>query len=142
MNRKDHEKLRIAEKMYLQLKEYEDLLTSTYPDGEVLSGIIDLPRIAHLTYEWEELKKDPREKDKKLDEALRKLEMNTIYQAGLRNINGGFATAEVINEDGDGEEIPCFNIELKYGVQNESENRVTTAYLKIRKDNYEILEEY
>ena len=64
--------------------------------------------------------------DERVKEALEQFEHDTICETGLKSISGGFASADIFNYD---EEY--FDIELKYGVQSDCENNVTTEQLKM-----------
>ena len=64
--------------------------------------------------------------DEKVKEALSQLETDTIDDTGLRRISGGFAVADIFNYD-----VDYFDIELKFGVQSDCENNVTTEQYKM-----------
>ena len=64
--------------------------------------------------------------DEQVKEALEQFENDIIYETGLRRISGGFASADIFDYD---EEY--FDIELKYGVQSDCSNNVTTEQLKM-----------
>jgi len=58
--------------------------------------------------------------------ALEEFEYQTEYDTGVRHISGGFASADIYDYD------ECyFYIELKWGVQNDCENRVNTENWKM-----------
>lgn len=67
--------------------------------------------------------------------ALDELERDTIYDTGIKNISGGFASANIFDYDDE-----YFYIELKWGVQNDCENRVNTENYKMNRFTLRILD--
>jgi len=71
--------------------------------------------------------------DLEVKNELDKLEQNTIYDTGIKNISGGFANADIFDYDED-----YFDIELKWGIQNDCENNVHTEQYKMDRETLEI----
>lgn len=70
---------------------------------------------------------------KEVKKALDEFERKTVYETGVRMISGGFATADIFDYDNE-----YFDIELKWGVQNDVENRVNTEQYKMNRTTLEI----
>ena len=64
--------------------------------------------------------------DEEVKKALEKLETNTEYDTGVSMHSGGFACADIFDYD---EEY--FDIELKWGIQNDCDNVVHTEQYKM-----------
>ena len=64
--------------------------------------------------------------DKQVKDVLKDFENETEKDMGLDRISGGFAVADIFNYDED-----YFDIELKYGIQSDCENNVTTEQYKM-----------
>jgi len=73
--------------------------------------------------------------DTEVKDALDKLEINTLYETGVKWLSGGFATAEIFNYDDE-----YFDIELVWGVQNDCENRVNTEQYIMNRYTLEIID--
>lgn len=71
--------------------------------------------------------------DEEVADALTVFELETKHETAVCRISGGFATADIVDWD---EEY--FSIELKWGVQNDVENRVTTELYKMNRSTLEI----
>ena len=59
-------------------------------------------------------------------DALYEFEKETQLDVGVKNLSGGFASANIFDYDDN-----YFDIELKWGVQNDVENRVNTEQYKM-----------
>ena len=66
--------------------------------------------------------------DEEVIQALRDLEEETYFSTGIRKISGGFANAEIVNQD-----WRYFDVELRWGVQSDCENNVHTEQYKLDK---------
>ena len=64
--------------------------------------------------------------DQEVKDALEDLETETINDTGIRKISGGFACADIFYCDDD-----YFDVELKWGIQNDCENVVHTEQYKM-----------
>ena len=76
------------------------------------------------------------DKEKK---ALRDFECNTEKETGVSMLSGGFAIAEVYDEDDFYDENKdkvheFYKVQLKWGVQSDCTDRVTTEYYRLYKD--------
>ena len=69
----------------------------------------------------------------KLKEVLSKFEQDTKRDTGVINISGGYAIAEMFNYDDQ-----WIDVELKWGVQNDVENRPHSENYKINRKTWEI----
>lgn len=72
-------------------------------------------------------------RSKELKDALDRLENETYNSTGIKYNSGGFATAEVWNYDDE-----YFDVELKWGIQNDAEDTVHTENYKIDRKTLEI----
>ena len=59
--------------------------------------------------------------DEQVIQALQELENETYNSTGIRYSSGGFASADIFDFDED-----YFDVQLKWGVQNDCENTVHT----------------
>jgi hypothetical protein len=64
---------------------------------------------------------------------LTKFEWDTLKATGIRHLSGGFVEAEVFGMDKE-----YFDVELKWGVQNDCENRVHTEQYKMNRETLEL----
>jgi hypothetical protein len=64
--------------------------------------------------------------DDAVKDALEELETETIASTGVQGISGGFATADIFDHD-----EHYFDIELKWGIQNDCENVVHTEQYRM-----------
>lgn len=71
----------------------------------------------------------------KLKDVLEKFETQTLYETGLKNINGGFAKAEMFDYDDE-----YIDIELEWGEQDMGDGRSTThkEQHKINRKTWEV----
>ncbi len=70
---------------------------------------------------------------KEVSERLQKFENHTVFDTGVRDVSGGFATADIFDQDDE-----YFDIELKWGIQSDVENNVHTEYYKMDRKTLEI----
>lgn len=74
--------------------------------------------------------------DPEVKNALAKFEALTCYETGVNYHSGGFAVAELWDEDKD-----YFILLLKWGIQNDTENTVHTENWKMSKTTLKITED-
>jgi len=71
----------------------------------------------------------------KLKSVLESFETQTLYETGMKNINGGFAQAEMFDYDNE-----YIDIELKWGEQDMGDGKSTlnTEQHKINRNTWEL----
>jgi len=71
--------------------------------------------------------------DQKVIDVLERIEFDIAIDGGYSYISGGFAKAEIFNYDD-----KYFDVEVKYGIQNDCQNTVYTEQLKIDRKSLKI----
>lgn len=69
----------------------------------------------------------------KIKPILENLEKETLLDTGMAKLSGGFATTCIFDYDDD-----YIDIELKWGIQNDCENRVETEQYKINRRTFQL----
>ena len=118
------------------LSDYEKSIKETEETQDYENFLIFKGWVEALEYVLSEDSYDLNDKEKK---ALRDFECDTEKETGVSMISGGFAIAEVYDEDDFYDENKdkvheFYKVQLKWGVQSDCTDRVNTEYYHLHKE--------
>ena len=118
------------------LSDYEKSIKETEETQDYENFLIFKGWVEALEYVLSEDSYDLNDKEKK---ALRDFECATEKETGVNMISGGFAIAEVYDEDDFYDENKdkvheFYKVQLKWGVQSDCTDRVNTEYYRLHKE--------
>ena len=118
------------------LSDYEKSIKETEETQDYENFLIFKGWVEALEYVLSEDSYDLNDKEKK---ALRDFECDTEKETGVSMISGGFAIAEVYDEDDFYDENKdkvheFYKVQLKWGVQSDCTDRVNTEYYRLHKE--------
>ena len=118
------------------LSDYEKSIKETEKTKDYENFLIFQGWVEALEYVLSEDSYDLNDKEKK---ALRDFECDTEKETGVSMLSGGFAIAEVYDEDDFYDENKdkvheFYKVQLKWGVQSDCTDRVNTEYYHLHKE--------